>query len=32
MSDDLLDQLVAHLQTQYAVSIDQAAVAQAVAQ
>jgi peptidyl-prolyl cis-trans isomerase D len=32
MSDDLLDQLVAQLQTQYAVSIDQAAVAQAVAQ
>ncbi|TRC99755.1 peptidylprolyl isomerase [Mesorhizobium sp. WSM4303] len=31
MSDDLLDQLVAQLQTQYAVSIDQAAVAQAVA-
>lgn len=32
MSDDLLDQLVAQLQTQYAVSIDQAAVAQALAQ
>ncbi|MER9407614.1 peptidyl-prolyl cis-trans isomerase [Mesorhizobium caraganae] len=32
MSDDLLDQLVAQLQTQYAVSINQAAVAQAVAQ
>ncbi|MER8625518.1 peptidyl-prolyl cis-trans isomerase [Mesorhizobium sp. M1143] len=32
MSDDLLDQLVAQLQTQYAVSVDQAAVAQALAQ
>jgi peptidyl-prolyl cis-trans isomerase D len=32
MSDDLLDQLVAQLQTQYTVSIDRAAVAQALAQ
>ncbi|MER9424930.1 peptidyl-prolyl cis-trans isomerase [Mesorhizobium sp. M0317] len=32
MSDDLLDQLVAQLQTQFAVSLDQAAVAQALAQ
>ncbi|WP_031243411.1 peptidyl-prolyl cis-trans isomerase [Mesorhizobium sp. LNJC391B00] len=32
MSDDLLDQLVAQLQTQYAVSVDQAAVSQALAQ
>lgn len=32
MSDDLLDQLVAQLQTQYAVSVDQAAVTQALAQ
>ena len=31
MSDDLLDQLVAQLQTQYDVRIDQAAVAQALA-
>ena len=30
MSDDLLDQLVAQLQTQYDVRIDQAAVAQAL--
>ena len=31
MSDDLLDQLVAQLQTQYQVSIDQVAIAQAMA-
>ncbi len=32
MSDDLLDQLVAQLQTQYSVTVDQVAVAQALAQ
>ena len=31
MSDDLLDQLVARLQTQYAVTINQSAIAQALA-
>jgi peptidyl-prolyl cis-trans isomerase D len=31
MSDDLLDQLVAQLQTQYPVQIDQTAISQAMA-